>query len=137
MKTGIVFFLSLCCLFALPDSTCSNSPCSTFSRTSSLELNSLPQIEYVLQSASSQWQAGRNEFACYYFIVSWGCGTGCQMNAVFDQKTGAFIDTFNTTNGCVYEKSGDYITVNADPIWNTPKRCLRVLEGEITEVTCP
>jgi hypothetical protein len=61
--------------------------------------------------------AGPN-FAGAFTLVTWGCGTSCQITAVIDARTGRLSkQTLRTTNGLQY-RTGSRLVV-ADPIHPT------------------
>lgn len=51
-------------------------------------------------------------FNSTYKIVSWSCGSPCQMVAVFDSRTGKIIDTFSTSAGADYRLSSRLLVLN-------------------------
>lgn len=53
-------------------------------------------------------------FAGHFIIVSWGCGSPCQMNAIIDVKTGNTIATINTSIGLDY-LADSYLLVKNPP----------------------
>jgi len=44
-------------------------------------------------------------FSGHYAIISWGCGSPCQMNAIIDLTTGKIDETFSTSNGLDFKKN--------------------------------
>lgn len=55
------------------------------------------------------------DFAGRYTVVQWGCGTGCQVNAVVDARTGELSEqTLVTQNGVAYRL--DSALLIADPV---------------------
>jgi hypothetical protein len=44
----------------------------------------------------------RPNFAGHYIIVSWGCGSPCQMNAIIDMKSGKAVDFIVTSIGLCF-----------------------------------
>lgn len=53
-------------------------------------------------------------FAGHYIIVSWSCGSPCQMNAIFDVKTGKAVSVINTSVGLTY-KPDSYLILKNPP----------------------
>jgi hypothetical protein len=50
---------------------------------------------------------GRPNFAGHYIVTSWGCGTGCQLGAVIDARTGR-VYWFPFAVGQNYETDADF-----------------------------
>jgi len=130
MYSIIAFFRIFCSVGAHKFSDYQVTDCPEFNKVLALETQELPQIDYVLKTVNYQWSKGENNFACKYFIVQWGCGTGCQMNAVFNQETGRHIASFNSTMGCEYRIDSKLIKIYGDKSHNTPDR-FYVLNNEI------
>lgn len=53
-------------------------------------------------------------FAGHYIIVSWGCGSPCQMNALIEAKNGKTIKFINTASGLGY-KTDSYLLIENPP----------------------
>ena len=53
-------------------------------------------------------------FAGQYIIISWGCGSPCQMHAVIDSKIGITIQLINTASGLRYKKDS-YLLIENPP----------------------
>ncbi len=53
-------------------------------------------------------------FAGSYTIVSWGCGTSCQMHAILSTKTGKVLHWFDTCGGEKYWMDSRLLIVNPD-----------------------
>jgi len=58
-----------------------------------------------------QCESGVN-FAGQYTIVSFGCGTACQQNLIFDRKTGKMVIDFVTSMGSDYRKNSSLLIRN-------------------------
>ena len=95
-----------------------NINCCDFERSDSIELDSIPEVPEIRNSVTSQWNSESKPFACHYIIVQWGCGTGCQMNAIYDLIDGKLNKTFNSTNGIEFNGNSKLIRINADPKWS-------------------
>jgi hypothetical protein len=54
----------------------------------------------------------RPDFAGHYIIVTWACGSTCQMNAIIDAKTGKTISSFNTALGIDFKINSCLIILN-------------------------
>ncbi|MFY0655124.1 MAG: hypothetical protein JXQ96_24065 [Cyclobacteriaceae bacterium] len=111
--------------------------CEEFQKASELQQNELPQLENVFQNVELQWDRGTNSFACKYYIVEWGCGTGCQMNAIFDQETGEFLTSLNTTMGCEYRANSNLLKVSADPLHDKPDKYYLFEDGKLKPLKRP
>ncbi len=106
-----------------------------FIQVDSLILDRLPQTNYVLSCARLQWKLQKSHFANHYFIIEWGCGSPCQMYAVFNQIDGKFIGSFNTSNGCEYKKDSRLIIINADPHFEMEERYLIIENNKLKDLT--
>lgn len=111
-------FLFVLVFFAqnTPDFNDYPTDCREFKKVAELETKELPQLEYVFKQVKLQWSIGTNAFACRYFIIQWGCGSGCQVNAIFNQETGKRITSLNTTMGCEFQANSRLLIANADPM---------------------
>jgi hypothetical protein len=66
--------------------------------------------------------AGPN-FAGYYTVVMWGCGTGCQVVAVVDARTGRLSrETLLTANGVRYRRDSRLLFADP-PMPDQPAQC--------------
>lgn len=59
----------------------------------------------------AQCKAGIN-FAGYYTIVSFGCGTSCQQNLIINRKTGEIDGEFVTSMGAKFQKNSSLLIRN-------------------------
>jgi hypothetical protein len=113
----VVILITVLTSFQLSNSLKNNHVnCKEFKKSHSFQIDSLPQTRYVIEIAKTQWKDGTNQFACSYIIIEWGCGTSCQMYAVFNQETGNYIDSFSTSMGCEYNAKDNLIKIIKDPI---------------------
>ena len=53
-------------------------------------------------------------FAGHYIIVTWGCGSPCQMNSIIDAITGKVIFSISTSMGLEY-KANSYLIIENPP----------------------
>jgi len=85
-------------------------------------------------------------FASHYLIVSWSCGSPCQMNAIFDVQTGKVVSIINTSVGLIY-KPDSYLILKNPPrnaaydksyreIIGEPQFCI-FKDSKITEIPNP
>lgn len=59
---------------------------------------------------------GQPNFAGYYIVVQWGCGTECQMGAIINLKTGKVTEIPHSTLGIDYRADSRLFMVN--PFWD-------------------
>ena len=111
--------------------------CNEFKRVDSLIVDSLPQTDYVLANVRNQWKMQENHFACKYFVVTWGCGTGCQIFVIFNQMNGKEVGSISTNNGCEYQRNSRLIKVNTDPIHKTKERYFILEDNKLKEIKSP
>lgn len=111
--------------------------CEEFEKVEELDLKRLSQVERATENARYQWQRGENVFACKFFIVEWGCGTGCQMNAIFNQMTGEFVTSFNTSLGCEYRPDSKLLVINGDPLHETSDQYFIIEKDELIKLNRP
>jgi len=79
--------------------------CEPFERVAKLSRDSLPDNSYIMEAFDAQWKRGENNFACHYYVLSYGCGRQCQMNLIFDQRTGKCIRSLITSSGVAYREN--------------------------------
>ena len=53
-------------------------------------------------------------FAGYYTLVYWGCGTACQYGVIVNRKTGEIIDGYQSSLGSEFKKDSNSIIFNSD-----------------------
>ena len=111
-----------------------STECQRFDREAEIDISELPQTDYVLDAAQRQWKKRENEFACRYFIVEWSCGSGCQMNVIFDQSNGKLVASLNTTLGCEYQPNSMLIKVNGDSQHGTNDSFYVMKEGNLVRL---
>lgn len=65
------------------------------------------------------------DFAGHHTVVLWGCGTGCQIVAVVDARTGRLsAETLHTMNGVSYRRSSALLIADPiDPANPPPPQC--------------
>jgi hypothetical protein len=52
-------------------------------------------------------------FAGYYTLVYWGCGTSCQYGVLVNRKTGEIIDGYQSSFGSEFKKDSKLIIFNS------------------------
>lgn len=76
-------------------------------------------------------------FAGYFTLVYWGCGTSCQMGAIINRKTGEIHLKYQSSLGATFRKDSKYIIINSDeldlkaafvPLWQFKKFILKTWE---------
>ena len=135
MKTATLYLIAFL-FFAFGTKTYSQN-CTPFPRVDSLDVSELPKVEYVYRNVRFQWGEKKNSFFCKYFIIEWGCGTGCQMYAVFNQQSGKLIDMFNTSMGCSFDDSSNLIKVHEDSYWGTKEYFYKVENDTLIRLGSP
>lgn len=55
-------------------------------------------------------------FAGYYTLIYWGCGTSCQYGVVVNRKTGEIIDGYQSSLGSEFRKDSEFVILNSDVI---------------------
>lgn len=83
-----------------------------------LKLPIIPEKSYLNNykgNILAQCNTGIN-FAGYYTIVSFGCGTACQQNLIINRKTGKIDGEFVTSMGSEFKKNSAMIVRNSDAI---------------------
>ena len=86
--------------------------------TGKLKIPAIPEKSYLnnyKESILAQCNTGIN-FAGYYTIVSFGCGTACQQNLIINRKTGKIDGKFVTSMGSKFRKNSAMIVRNFDAI---------------------
>ncbi len=73
-------------------------------------LDHLP--ENVKENILYQYDRDKLNFAGCYKVIIWGCGTACQMLAVFDRRTGICIGTLNASMGFEFKLESRLIIAN-------------------------
>jgi hypothetical protein len=79
-----------------------------------LKLPTIPEESYLnnyKENIITECNAGIN-FAGYYTIVSFGCGTACQQNLIINRKTGKIDGEFVTSMGSKFKKNSSLILKN-------------------------
>ena len=86
--------------------------------TEELKLPIIPKESYLnnyKETIIEECKAGVN-FAGYYTIVSFGCGTSCQQNLIINRKTGEIDGEFVTSMGSKFKKNSSMILRNSGAI---------------------
>lgn len=68
-------------------------------------------------------------FAGHYIIVTWSCGSPCQMNAIIDMKSGKTVD-FVVTSGGLDFRCNSYLLIQDPPSDNLFNKRYRGLIGD-------
>jgi hypothetical protein len=55
-------------------------------------------------------------FAGYYTLIYWGCGTSCQYGVIVNIKTGKIFDGYQSSLGSEFKKDSESIIMNSDII---------------------
>ena len=108
------------------------SDCPEFEEVKELKTDSLSQR--MKEAASYQWKEADLTFACRYFIVQGGCGTGCQMNIIFDKQSGEEVASFITSYGSEFRADSKLIILPADPSYDRKTEYLVFEENELHSV---
>ena len=74
------------------------------------ELHNLPSD--ITDQIINSFKSNNPDFNCRYKIITWGCGTGCQISAIFNSASGEFIKSFNTSLGIDYMLNSRLIILN-------------------------
>ncbi|MDO6692645.1 hypothetical protein Q4574_05090 [Aliiglaciecola sp. 3_MG-2023] len=80
-----------------------------------VDFNSHPDGVFVEQKW--QWMKAsvvgqQANFAGHFYILSTGCGTGCQFNVVVQVETGKIMDTLTSGLGLCYQADSDLLIMN-------------------------
>lgn len=60
-------------------------------------------------------KAGIN-FAGYFTLIYWGCGTSCQYGVVVNRKTGEIIQGYQSSLGATYHKDSKFLILDFDTL---------------------
>jgi hypothetical protein len=82
-----------------------------------------------MEAFDAQWKHGGNNFACHYYVLSYGCGRQCQMNLIFDQRTGKCIRTLITSSGVAYRENSRVLVAYIGSNWSDTKEYY-IIEGD-------
>ena len=55
-------------------------------------------------------------FAGYFTLIYWGCGTSCQYGVIVNRKTGEIFDGYQSSLGSEFKKDSESIIMNSDII---------------------
>jgi len=55
-------------------------------------------------------------FAGFYTLIYWGCGTSCQYGVIVNRKTGEIFDGYQSSLGSEFKKDSESIIMNSDII---------------------
>lgn len=88
--------------------------------------NPLDIRENILYQYANEKQPN---FAGHYIIVSWGCGSPCQMNAIIDVRTGKTMASMNTSLGLDYT-ADSYLLIKNPPTDDKYDENYRTLIGK-------
>jgi hypothetical protein len=80
--------------------------------------------EYLETIQSQYKKEKRPNFAGQYIIVTWACGTACQMHAIIDVKTGKTLEYLNSSLGLSF-RNNSYLLISNPPsneVWNEESR---------------
>lgn len=84
-----------------------------------IDYSTYPEAKEYITEFSNTLLEGVN-FAGLYTVVSWGCGSNCQLSAVVNRKTGTIINYgLLSEYGLAFEKDSRLLVVN--PKSNLPK----------------
>jgi hypothetical protein len=83
-------------------------------RPAPVRLATDPQARFFRTKLREGARAGPN-FADHLTVVTWGCGTGCQVNAIVDARTGEIHPQWLQTNAGVAVRRGSALLI-ADPV---------------------
>jgi len=89
--------------------------CPDYEVTSSLNLEELEMPELPdrhIMSINEQFEEQSAIFNCQYLITEWGCGTACQMNAIFNLVDGTVLDVLNSVDGIEFRPDSRLIIVD-------------------------
>lgn len=82
-------------------------------RPAAVRLDSDPQARFFRTKLREGARAGPN-FADHLTVVTWGCGSGCQVNAIVDARDGRIYPQWLETNAGVRTRQGSALLI-ADP----------------------
>ena len=83
-------------------------------RPAPVRLASDPQARFFRTKLREGAREGPN-FADHFTVVTWGCGSGCQVNAIVDARTGTIYPQWLQTNAGVSVRRGSRLLI-ADPV---------------------
>ena len=89
--------------------------CPDYEVTSSLNLEELEMPELPdrhITSIKEQFAEQSAIYNCQYLITEWGCGTACQMNAIFNLVDGTVLDVLNSVDGIEFRPDSRLIIVD-------------------------
>ena len=107
--------------------------CEPFERVQRLSRDSLPDNSYIMEAFDAQWKHGGNIFACHYYVLSFGCGDRCQMNLIFDQRTGECIRVLITSSGVSYRHDSRVLVAFIDRTISGRKQHFLMTDGELRQ----
>lgn len=92
-----------------------------------LDYKELPKD--IIDNIGSQYNNQKQpNFAGHYIIISWSCGSPCQMNAIIDAKSGKTIQFVNSANGLDFQVDSYLLIINP-PGEDKYDKALRELVG--------
>jgi hypothetical protein len=74
------------------------------------ELHDLPPD--IISQIKDDFKTNNPNFNCKYKIITWGCGTACQISAVFDSESGKFLKSFPSSLGIDYRIDSRILIIN-------------------------
>ena len=66
----------------------------------------------IKNNIKSQFYNDKSNLGSCYKIIIWGCGSSCQMIAIFDKQTGYCMDTLSASYGADYKTDSRLIIIN-------------------------
>jgi hypothetical protein len=88
-------------------------------RPAPVRLATDPQARFYRTKLREGAREGPN-FADHLTVVTWGCGSGCQVNAIVDARTGRVFPQWLQTNAGVGVRRGSALLI-ADPVDSTER----------------
>jgi hypothetical protein len=102
-----------------------------YGKSAKIKLSNLKKLSKdIIEDIKIQYNNQmRPNFAGHYIIVSWGCGSPCQMNAIIDMKSGKAVDFFVTSIGLCFN-CDSYLLILDPPSYDGFDKGFRAFIGD-------
>ena len=109
--TEIEYYSIIMKKFNFNDFPCENNEAIIIADT--VIINNLTDLpKEIKKQIRNDFNIENPNYNCKYKIITWGCGSPCQIVAIYDSKTGQLLRTFTTSYGAKYTLKSNLLILN-------------------------